>query len=300
MRLRRWQPADLTAVTDIASENDLDSALVQYMAKNISTHWDQYRHKQLRWLRDQLNQPGVVGVVVETEPGDTPTGDTIHPGIPQNHRQSRRPHPYPPGSVIAGAIWSRGGTSPSARKWQTPNKSSWRAWLERTLRAVEAKYYAHTPGMEPTWDAARFAQVLPFLTTGFEPSIFAEAWELAFLSTDPRWHRRGAGSLCIHWGLERAGEEKVPAVVAASPVGYGAYVKNGFVPLRRVVEFEEMFRVEEPGIWFLVWEPPGRKGNWLERAWEAERDKRVEKEGKGERGDGLGKVGEEGGGEDGR
>ena len=212
------------------------------------------------------------------QPGDAPTNDIINPDIPQTHRLSK-PKAYPPGSVIASAIWRRDGTSSAARKWQAPNKTSWTAWLERTLHTVEAKYYQHTPGTSAASDAAHHAQVVPILSSGFDPTIFAECWELSFLGTDPRWHRQGAGSLCIRWGLERAQAEKVPAVVGASSIGYGAYVKNGFVPLRRLVELDRLFEVQEPGMWVLVKEPEGRMGNWIERAKELERDK-MEGEGK--------------------
>ena len=91
---------------------------------------------------------------------------------------------------------------------------------------------------------------------------------------DDDWHRQGAGSMLIQWGVQQAGKENVPAIVSSSVMGYGAYEKNGFKPMKRF-GFDEYFEVGGRGMWRLVWEPPGRQGNWLERAKEWEEDRKV-------------------------
>ena len=137
MRLRPWQPADFSAVADFTSEVNVQDPLVRYFTKDIFAHWDAYRSRSTRWIRNQTSEPGVFTVVVETEPGDQQTTDHVDPHIPKTHRQSR-PRPYPPGSVIACATWKREGTSKSAQNHRGPNAKSWCAWLERSLQALEA------------------------------------------------------------------------------------------------------------------------------------------------------------------
>lgn len=48
------------------------------------------------------------------------------------------------------------------------------------------------------------------------------------LATHPQWERRGAGSMIIQWGCDRADEAGVVAYIDASKKGKGLYQKFGF------------------------------------------------------------------------
>jgi GNAT superfamily N-acetyltransferase len=51
---------------------------------------------------------------------------------------------------------------------------------------------------------------------------------------DPTHRRRGAASLLIEWGTQRADERGLKCVLMASEAGFGAYLKHGFKVVREV------------------------------------------------------------------
>jgi GNAT superfamily N-acetyltransferase len=58
---------------------------------------------------------------------------------------------------------------------------------------------------------------------------------LAILMTHPKHQRRGAGSLLVQWGCEKADEMGLLCALTASEVGESVYAKNGFQVLHREV-----------------------------------------------------------------
>lgn len=54
------------------------------------------------------------------------------------------------------------------------------------------------------------------------------------LVTLPNHERRGAGSMLVRWGTERADEAGVEAYLEASPMGAPMYAKHGFEPVKKV------------------------------------------------------------------
>jgi GNAT superfamily N-acetyltransferase len=52
--------------------------------------------------------------------------------------------------------------------------------------------------------------------------------DLEILATDPAYQGKGAGSLMMRWGLEKADEQKVEAYLEASPDAVPLYHKFGF------------------------------------------------------------------------
>jgi GNAT superfamily N-acetyltransferase len=57
---------------------------------------------------------------------------------------------------------------------------------------------------------------------------------LMILVTTPAHRRRGAASLLIEWGTQRADERGLKCVLMASEAGLGAYLKHGFKVVREV------------------------------------------------------------------
>ena len=54
------------------------------------------------------------------------------------------------------------------------------------------------------------------------------------LVTLPNHERRGAGSMLVNWGTERADEAGIEAYLEASPMGAPMYARHGFEPIKRV------------------------------------------------------------------
>ncbi|KAK2745905.1 hypothetical protein FQN57_003518 [Myotisia sp. PD_48] len=54
---------------------------------------------------------------------------------------------------------------------------------------------------------------------------------LALLCTDPKYERRGAGSLLTNWGLEVAEKYGIEAYVESSKFGLPVYLRRGFGPI---------------------------------------------------------------------
>jgi GNAT superfamily N-acetyltransferase len=48
------------------------------------------------------------------------------------------------------------------------------------------------------------------------------------ITTLPQAQRRGAASLLLRWGIERAADDKLPIFLYAEPQGYALYKRHGF------------------------------------------------------------------------
>jgi GNAT superfamily N-acetyltransferase len=109
--------------------------------------------------------------------------------------------------------------------------------------------------------------VAHIVCTAFDLAIFTGYWQLNGCYVDPRWQRRGAGTLALIWGIQQAQAEWVPVAMKASPKGFALYEKSGFQRLRRE-EFDAFFDTGGDGYWKMVWEPEGVGGKerWVERA----------------------------------
>jgi GNAT superfamily N-acetyltransferase len=59
-------------------------------------------------------------------------------------------------------------------------------------------------------------------------------YSLDSLITHPDHHRRGAGSLLLKWGLEKADDAGVEAYLEASDMGRPLYERWGFEPVKRI------------------------------------------------------------------
>jgi len=92
------------------------------------------------------------------------------------------------------------------------------------------------------------------MRSDFDQAIFTEYWQLEGCYVEPKWQRRGAGKLALHWGLSQAEAEGVPVVMKASPKGVNLYEKAGFRKWKRE-EYEEFFSTGKDGYWQMVWEP---------------------------------------------
>jgi GNAT superfamily N-acetyltransferase len=51
------------------------------------------------------------------------------------------------------------------------------------------------------------------------------------VTTTPRAQRRGAASLLLQWGIERAVKDRLPVLLYAEPQGYALYKRLGFVDI---------------------------------------------------------------------
>ena len=261
MRIRPYQPSDLPDILTWSPQGKFSDTLAMYLTREPERFPNSYKEGIRRFLRDASINPGESCWVVVNEPGDTPTT-----------ANNARPAP-PPNTALGLAFWHRMGKSETAKKWQRAN-ATWGHAVERVLNKAEAAYYLYYPGARPSWNKESMKVIEPLLHEPWEPSIFDECWELDLLAVDEDWHRQGAGSLLVQWGLQQAGKENVPAIVSSSVIGYRTYEKNGFKPMKRF-GFDQYFEVGGNGMWRLVWEPPGRQGNWLERAKEWEEDRKV-------------------------
>ena len=54
------------------------------------------------------------------------------------------------------------------------------------------------------------------------------------LVTLPQHERKGAGSMLVRWGTQRADEAGVEAYLEASPMGAPMYARHGFEPMKKV------------------------------------------------------------------
>ena len=89
------------------------------------------------------------------------------------------------------------------------------------------------------------------------PHFFSDldSWYLHFLAVSTKHHRLGIGGRLMDWGMSKALEANLPAVLYASPAGRGLYSKKGFKTIG-LLNFP-------PGNGMnmaMLWEPPGYEG----------------------------------------
>ena len=75
------------------------------------------------------------------------------------------------------------------------------------------------------------------------------------LAIDPMWQKRGAGDALTRWGVRKADELGIMAVVESTSCGRRVYEKNGFRKIKHVV-------VEVPEKWQSR---PKQVFDWMER-----------------------------------
>ncbi|KAI7715111.1 hypothetical protein KC353_g6337, partial [Hortaea werneckii] len=84
---------------------------------------------------------------------------------------------------------------------------------------------------------------------------------LEIIATHPQYRGRGAGSMMINWGLERADQDNVEAYLEASPEAVSLYEKLGFENVASTDTWIQNDRVK--GEWyrnvFMIRPAQGRK-----------------------------------------
>ena len=65
------------------------------------------------------------------------------------------------------------------------------------------------------------------------PDLIARP-DMDTLVTLPQHERKGAGSMLVRWGTQRADEAGVEAYLEASPMGAPMYARHGFEPMKKV------------------------------------------------------------------
>jgi GNAT superfamily N-acetyltransferase len=76
--------------------------------------------------------------------------------------------------------------------------------------------------------------------------------ELADCAADPTYHRRGAGTTLLEYGIAKAREANVPITLTASPMGRQLYLRFGFKELG-FFDCGEGDGVERVRTWVMVW-----------------------------------------------
>ena len=104
---------------------------------------------------------------------------------------------------------------------------------------------------ERTWEEVDAGLTVPPPYEESDPEMFAELFKLFnenkreilgrrpyyvldTLVTLPQHGRRGAGSMLVRWGCEKADEAGVEAFLEASPMGAPMYARHGFQPVKTV------------------------------------------------------------------
>lgn len=59
-------------------------------------------------------------------------------------------------------------------------------------------------------------------------------YRLTFMGTDPRYERRGAASMMVHWGLERCRKNGVSGYLESTSGAAPFYEKMGFIPFKKI------------------------------------------------------------------
>ncbi|KAK4495501.1 hypothetical protein PRZ48_013833 [Zasmidium cellare] len=122
-----------------------------------------------------------------------------------------------------------------------------------------------TPFAETEDDAEFAKQVWKSFITPRRSAIFeAEKshpgvglWVLEYLAVDPNHQRKGAGSKLVNWGLEKARNDGMGAVVEGTPPGQPCYTACGFETVIAEMEHvvDERFRGRKlPEIAFMKWD----------------------------------------------
>lgn len=254
MHLRPYNALDVSATADVKAVASQNDPLFRYVFRDISRCWASYRANFVRLIHTRAITPGSVIWVVESDAGDAePTDDSLQTDG---------------GDVLGWAAWSRRGHSPVARNWQRVNETL-SVRLELQLQSLRNMFYEVVPGIDPSSHRDHLARARPLLESAalWDEEVFPEFWELDLMMVDERYHRRGVGRMLLEWGTRQAGWERVPVLVQSSPVGKRFYENGGgFQVLKRCEEIDELFDCGEEGCCLLVWEPEGRKGEWVDMA----------------------------------
>lgn len=99
----------------------------------------------------------------------------------------------------------------------------------------------------PYWESAEDADYFNQLLTSFMAQraeyiqkTGGNVVSLDICAVDPAYQRRGVGNQLVEWGVKKADEQGLDAVVESSPFGRGLYEKHGFV-------FEKMVQLQATG-----------------------------------------------------
>jgi GNAT superfamily N-acetyltransferase len=126
------------------------------------------------------------------------------------------------GEIVAGARW----------RYVKPQQEGAR---ERTWDEVEAAFQDHPEPYEES--EPEMLQALYDLFNKYKRETLGTRshYALDTLVTLPQHERRGAGSMLVRWGCEKADEVGVEAYLEASTIGEPMYARHGF---QRVKEIE--------------------------------------------------------------
>ncbi|KAF3010853.1 hypothetical protein E8E13_009035 [Curvularia kusanoi] len=124
------------------------------------------------------------------------------------------------GEIVAGARWR-------CVKPADPNAT------ERTWAEVEESFKPSEPYDESDPDLFHALHDL-FNENKREILQARPHYVLDTLVTLPQHERRGAGSMLVSWGTQKADEAGVEAYLEASPMGAPMYAKHGFEPQKKV------------------------------------------------------------------
>ena len=124
------------------------------------------------------------------------------------------------GEMIAGARW----------RYVKPKEEGAR---ERTWEEVDAGLTVPPPYEES--DPDMFAELFKLFNSNKREILGRRPYYvLDTLVTLPQHGRRGAGSMLVRWGCEKADEAGVEAFLEASPMGAPMYARHGFQPVKTV------------------------------------------------------------------
>ena len=255
MHIRPYHPTDLSSIGDVLNAANLRDTLVHYFNRNIDKYPFTFRKGGVQFLRGLVLGHGTYAFVMETDTWDQPTKPSSNP-------------PTPLAPFVAGfVIYTRRGTSPTALSWQQSN-STLSAALDRKIINIERKYRTYLPSIDPVFNSPKFNSIFHILEEPWPSPVLDESWEINALFVHPDYQRQGLASRLLAWGKERCTEEKIPLLVAGSPVGGLAYKHAGFRSIG-VSGFGEYFdELAEGGMkmqrW--VWEPETLEKNVVEEA----------------------------------
>ena len=124
------------------------------------------------------------------------------------------------GEIVAGARWRH-------VKPADPNAT------ERTWEEVEEGFKRTEPYDES--DPALFHALHDLFSENKREILGARShYVLDTLVTLPQHERKGAGSMLVRWGTQRADEAGLEAYLEASPMGAPMYARHGFEPMKKV------------------------------------------------------------------
>ncbi|KAK7190129.1 hypothetical protein DPSP01_007967 [Paraphaeosphaeria sporulosa] len=135
------------------------------------------------------------------------------------------------GEMIAGARW----------RYAKPKEDRAR---ERTWEEVEAGFTVPEPYDES--EPELFRHLFHLLNTNKRELLETRPYyTLITCAVLPQHERRGAGSMLVKWGCDRADEAGVEAYLEASLMGVPMYERHGFRPVKRIELDMKKFGAEE-------------------------------------------------------